>query len=110
MESLDVFSVRELRQRTGDLIRDAENGRLVLITKHGRPALLAVPFDERLLVYGINKAMAMQLFETGIATLSQATRIAAVTIEEFLELLGRVGISDVDYPPEDLDAELEIED
>jgi hypothetical protein len=38
MEPLDVFTVRDLRQRSGDLLRDAEQGRLALITKHGRPA------------------------------------------------------------------------
>lgn len=28
MEPLDVFTVRDLRQRSGDLLRDAEQGRL----------------------------------------------------------------------------------
>lgn len=48
MGSVDVFSVRDLRQRSGDLMREAERGHLSLITKRGRPAILAVPFDERL--------------------------------------------------------------
>jgi prevent-host-death family protein len=108
METLDVFTVRDLRQRTGDLLRDAENGRLALITKHGRPAFLAVPFDERLLKHGVNKALALHLFEAGHATLSQAARIAILSIEEFLDLLDEFGIAAVDYPPEDLDEELEI--
>ena len=38
MASLDVFIVRDLRQRSGKFLKDAENGRLALITKHGRPA------------------------------------------------------------------------
>lgn len=108
MELLDVFTVRDLRQRTGDLLRDAESGRLALITKHGRPAFLAVPFDERLLKHGVNKALAMHLFEAGHVTLSQAARIAILSIEDFLDILGEFGISVVDYPPEDLDEELEI--
>jgi len=107
MEKLDVFSVRDLRQRTGDLLRDAENGRLVLITKHGRPAFLAVPFDERLLNHGVNKALALHLFQAGHLTLSQASRVAALSIEDFLDLLGEYGIPAVDYPPEDLEDELE---
>jgi len=108
MEQLDVFTVRELRQRTGDLLRDAENGRLALITKHGRPAFLAVPFDERLLKYGVNRALALHLFQAGHVTLSQAARIATLSIEDFLDLLGEFGIPAVDYPPEDLDEELEV--
>jgi prevent-host-death family protein len=41
-EPFDVFTVRDLRNRTGDLMRDAEEGRLSIITKHGRPAILAI--------------------------------------------------------------------
>jgi len=48
------------------------------------------------------------LFEAGHATLSQAARIAILSIEEFLDLLDEFGIAAVDYPPEDLDEELEI--
>lgn len=108
MEQFDIFTVRDLRERTGDLLRDAEAGRLALITKHGRPAFLAVPFDERLLIYGVNRAMAMHLYEKGLVTLSQAARISALSVEDFLDLLNEVGIPAVDYPPEDLDDEVEI--
>jgi len=48
------------------------------------------------------------LFEAGHATLSQAARIAILSIEEFLDLLDEFGIAAVDYPPEDLDEESEI--
>ncbi len=49
MKALDVFSINELSQRSNDLIRDAESGQLVLITKQDRPTLLAIPFDKTLL-------------------------------------------------------------
>jgi prevent-host-death family protein len=107
MEQLDVFTVRELRQRTGDLLRNAEEGRLALITKHGRPAFLAVPFDERLLKHGVNKALALHLFQARHVTLSQAARISFLSIDDFLDLLSEFEIPAVDYPPEDLDEELE---
>ncbi len=38
MDLIDVFSVRDLRNRSGDLLKDAEAGQISLITKHGRPA------------------------------------------------------------------------
>jgi len=44
MEKLNVFTVRELRQRTGDLLRNAEDGHIALITKHGRPAISCSSF------------------------------------------------------------------
>ena len=57
MDPVDVFSVRDLRQRSGDLLKNAENGQVAVITKHGRPAILAVPFDARLLDLGVDGLM-----------------------------------------------------
>jgi len=108
MEKLNVFTVRELRQRTGDLLRNAEDGHIALITKHGRPAFLALPFDESLLKFGINKTLALHLFQAGHITLSQAARIAIISIEELLDLLGELEIPAVDYPPEEVDEEIGV--
>ena len=106
MDPLDVFSVRDLRLRSGDLLKDAESGRLAIVTKHGRPAILAVPFDSRLIELGVHRALALHLFEKRHMTLTQAAKVAAVTAEEFIELLGVAGIPAVDYPPEELDDEI----
>lgn len=102
----DVFSVRDLRNRSGDLLRDAEAGRLSIITKHGRPAILAIPFDDRLLEQGVARSMAISLFESGQTTLAQSAKLAGLVLEVFIELLGSLGIPAVDYPPEELADEL----
>ena len=108
MGFLNVFSARDVRQRSGELLRDAENGRMAIITKHGRPAILAVPFDERLVEVGIHRAMALRLFEQRHATLVQAAKLAGMTPEEFVVLLDGAGIPAVDYPPEELDDEVGV--
>jgi predicted HTH domain antitoxin len=77
-----------------------------LIIKHGRPAILALPFDERLLSYGVNRALALHLVEAGQVSLSQGARIAGSSLEEFIELLGQAGITAVDYDAEEFDQEL----
>lgn len=107
MEPFDVFSARELRQRAGELFRDAEQGRLSVITKHGRPAILAVPFDDRLLTLGVQRAMAVILFEVGAVSLPQGAKLAGLSQEDFVELLGREGVPAVDYPAEEVAGELE---
>lgn len=108
MDPLDVFTARDLRQRSGELFRDAEEGRLALITKHGRPALLAVPFDERLLTHGVHRAVALSLFEARLISLRQGAKLTGMSLEEFLDLLGEVGIPAVDYPADEVAEELEI--
>jgi len=106
MDSLDVFTVRDLRQRSGDLLRDAEEGHLSLITKHGRPAILAIPFDERLLTLGVHRTLALSLFEGGRLTLAQAAKLANVALEAFIELLGEAGIDAVSHAPDELAEDL----
>ena len=103
MERFDVFSAHDLRNRSGELLKDAEAGQLSLITKRGKPAILAVPFDERLLQHGLHRAMALDLFEAGRLTLVQASKVASLSAEQFIELLGQAGIDAVDYPASELE-------
>jgi len=108
MKSLDVFSINELSQRSDDLIRDAESGQLALITKQGRPTLLAIPFNQTLLENGVHRTMALNLFGANCLTLAQAARIANITIYDFLDLLKETDIPVVDYSPTELDEELKV--
>ena len=105
---MDVFSVRDLRINSSTLLKGAEEGRLSLITKRGRPSALAVPFDERLCKLGVNRDLALHLFEAGSVSLAKAAKIAGVSIDQFLSLLASAGIPAVDYPPEELDDEMKV--
>ncbi|CAN2040098.1 Type II toxin-antitoxin system prevent-host-death family antitoxin [Candidatus Magnetomoraceae bacterium gMMP-15] len=107
MQLFDIYTLNDSKKLINDLIKDTENGRLALITKHGNPAFIAIPFDERLLAHGIDKAMAIHLFETELVSLSQAAQIASLSIEEFLEILAKTEISVVNYSPDELYDELE---
>ena len=107
-KSMDVFNVRDLRTRTGDLIRDAEQGHLSIITKHGHPVFIAVPFTEELITLGVAKTLALKMLEGKHITLRQAARIVDVSIEEMMALAANANISIVDYDPKELDAELAL--
>lgn len=104
---MDTFTVRDLRERTGALIHGAEAGELSLITKHGRPVFLAVPFSEELIELGLRLAMAIKLYEEEIITLEKAAKLANLPIETFIEKLGKIGVSVVRYSPTEIDKELE---
>ncbi|MGB1110883.1 MAG: type II toxin-antitoxin system prevent-host-death family antitoxin, partial [Gammaproteobacteria bacterium] len=92
MSQPDVFSARDLRNRSGELLKEAEAGRISLITKHGRPVIVAVPFDQRLLDLGVERAMALDLFEAGTVSLAKAAKIAGLDLETFIELVGEMGL------------------
>jgi prevent-host-death family protein len=103
---MDTFTVRDLREHTGSLIHEAEAGKLSLITKHGRPVFLAVPFTSDLVEFGLRTSLAIKLFKEDAITLEKAAKIAGVHLEIFIERLGQLGIPAVDYPVHELSKEL----
>lgn len=103
---MDTFTVRDLREHTGTLIHDAEKGKLSLITKHGHPVFLAVPFDEELLGLGLRPAIAVKLYRDKVLTLEKAAKVANCSVESFIEKLGKLAISVVNYSPSEIDEEL----
>ena len=107
MEALDVFSARDLRNRSGGLLKDAKEGRLSLITKHGHPAALAVPFDAQLLELGLHKHLAVTLYARNLLTLVEAAKLADLPVEQFLKVLAASGVDAVAYPAEEVETELE---
>jgi len=105
---MDTFTVRDLRERTGELIRDAEEGRLALITKHGQPVFIAVPFDEWLVRFGLPVALAIRLYQQDVLSLGQASRIAGLAEEDFIERLGAAGVAVARYPADELAEEMAV--
>ena len=107
MEELNVFSVRGLRTRSLDLLKQAELAQLAIIAKRGRRAILTVPFDRRLLDQGVHRALALALFERRQLTSAQAEKVAGLSLDEFCDLLGLVGLAAVDYSADELADELD---
>ena len=79
-----------------------------MVTKYGRPAFITVPFSKRLVEYGINRTLALNLFESGQITLKQAAGIASMSLESYMDLLSANDIVAVDYPVEELEDEVEL--
>lgn len=103
---MQTFSVRDLRDRTGELIREAEAGHLSVVAKHGQPVFVAVPLDEPMLQHGVRVALAMKLFQDGVLSAGKAARFAGQDKFSFLQQLAEAGVPVVDYPVEELDQEL----
>jgi predicted HTH domain antitoxin len=103
---MQTFSIRELRERSGDLSREAEQGRLALITRHGQPLFVSVPFTEDLLQAGVHTSLAVSLFKNGDLTSARAARLARMSLPQFLAHVSAQGIPVVDYDPAELEQEL----
>ena len=103
---MDAFTIRDLRERTGELIRGAEAGELSIVTKHGQPVFVAVPFDETLLKEGVGVALAVRLFDDEVISLGKAAKLAGMPQAEFIDLLGALKIPVVRYDKDELQQEL----
>jgi prevent-host-death family protein len=102
---METFTVRDLREHTGDLIHDAEKGQLSLITKRGNPVFLAVPFSESLINSGLLTALAIHLFKESVLSLEKAAKIANIPIETFIEKCDYFNIPVVNYSAKEINKE-----
>lgn len=104
---MQAFSIRDLRERTGELSQEAEKGNLTVITKHGHPLFVSLPFTEDLLRNNIHVVLAENLYRTGSLSIGKAAKLAGQSVAEFTEYLSRLGIAVVDYPAAELQNELQ---
>jgi antitoxin (DNA-binding transcriptional repressor) of toxin-antitoxin stability system len=105
---METFTIRDLRERTGELARTAESGQLSIVTKHGQPVFIALPFDDVSLTEGVKVSLATKLFRDHVISLGRATKLSGMTKIKFMGVLGIHGISAVDYPASELDDELAL--
>ncbi len=99
---MHTFTIRELRERSGDLSREVEEGRLALVTRHGHPLFVCVPFTDELIRMGVHTALAVSLFKRGELTPARAAKLARMSLAQFLAHLNAQGIAVVDHDPAEL--------
>jgi len=107
---MDTFTIRDLRERTGDLVRDAEQGKLSIITKHGQPVFVALPFDETLIKEGVRVALAVKLFDEEVLSTGRAAKLSGLPLAEFLKTCSEHDIPVVRYDPNEIEKELKTFD
>ena len=102
---MQSFAVRDLREHTGDLVRNAESGEYSVVSKHGKPLFVALPFDDQLLRAGVTVALADKLVLSGELSVAAGAKLANMSYASYLRHLGEIGFSMLDVS--DLSAELD---
>ena len=103
---METFTIRDLRERTGELVRGAEEGKLSIVTKHGQGVFVAMPFDEAMLRSGVRVALAVKLFDEEAVSLGKAAKLAGVSQSEFINHLGALKIPLARYGADELAQEV----
>jgi prevent-host-death family protein len=93
---METFAVRDLREHTGELVRNAEGGQLSVVSKHGKPLFVAVPFTEALLAAGVSVALADKLVLSGELSVASGAKLAGMPYARYLQHLGAMGYSLLD--------------
>lgn len=101
-----TFTVSDLRKHAGKVISWSEGGRLAIVSKHGKPVFVAVPFDETLIREGVGMALAIKLFDEERISLAHAARLAGLSLSEMINCLGRHGIAVIRSTEDELAREL----
>jgi prevent-host-death family protein len=90
---MQFFAIRDLRDHTGELVRNAEEGECSIVSKHGKPLFVALPFDAEILKAGVNVALADKLVQSGELSVGAAAKLAAMPYDHYLKHLGGLGVS-----------------
>ena len=75
---MEAFAIPDLREPTGELVRNAESGQFSVVSKHGRPLFVAMPFTDELLSAGVSVSLADRLVQIGELSISSGAKLASM--------------------------------
>ncbi len=104
---MQSFGIRELRENIGSFAAEAEAGVISVITRNGTPLTVNIPFDETLINLGAHKSLAIKLYQEEVLSLNKAAKLAGMPMDEFIRILGALGISVIGYDENQLQQELD---
>ena len=106
--SMQAFSVRQLKSNPSTVLRAAEADAMAVVTSHQEPTALVVALDRLGLpdTAAVRSGLALSLFQAGSLSVGSAARIAGMPLPRFLEILASLRIPVADASDADLDDEL----
>lgn len=106
---MQVIGIKELQTNPAKLTQTFQKRDYLLITKHGQPVGLALPFDDSLMEQGLATWFAIKGFQNGDLSLGQLSKVLKKNQHDTIKLLGHLGVPIADYDfAEDLAAIAEL--
>jgi predicted HTH domain antitoxin len=98
---MQVIGIKELQTNPGKLSSAFNQQDYALITKHGKPFGVALPFTDSLMEHGLKPWYAIKGFQNGDLSLGQLSKTLEKTHHETIKLLGLLGVAIADYDLEE---------
>ena len=92
---MKAFAVRDLREHTGELVRNTENGEYSVVSKHGKPLFVAMPFNDALLKAGVSVALADKLVLKAELSVAAGAKLAEFALRALSATSWRAGVQHV---------------
>lgn len=98
---MQVIGIKELQTNPAKLTKAFQERDYLLITKHGQPLGLAIPFDEGMMDKGLMPWFAIKSFQNGDLSLGQLAKILGKTHHATVALLNSLGVPLANYDLEE---------
>ena len=97
-----TYSARDLRD--SQFLTDES---LSIITSHGKPVKVTIPFNDIMFNEGISRSLALNLTESHLITQVQGAKMANMPLESFLRLMAEFKISAANQTMDEISEEVE---
>ena len=106
--TMQAFSVRQLKSNPSTVLRAAEADAMALVTSHQQPTALVVALDRLGIpdTAAVRSGLALSLFRSGSISVGSAAQIAGLPLPRFLEILSSLKIPLVKGTSAELEDEL----
>ncbi len=84
MPDINFISTRELKNKTNEILRATETGKLIVVTRYGKPVATIKPFQESDLIGGENRTSLYQKIRRQIG--QKHPELLTMTKEELRQL------------------------
>lgn len=105
---MQVVNIRQLKANPSVALREAKHD-LVMVTNRDKPDALLVSMEQLAGIPNLEQVrlvIGVALFRDKLLSIAAAAKVAGKSLSEMLTLVSGMGIPVVDYPPEELDAEI----
>ena len=100
------ISVEQFLQHPDELLSEAQNGQIDVVTQDGEPVFMTLPMGANLDSGAVRLEVAVSLFDHEQVSIGVSACIAGLSISEMIDELGPRRIPVVRYSKEDLAEEL----
>ena len=95
--TVKTYSARDLRDS-----KFLSDNSLSIITSHGKPVKVTIPFNDMMFNEGISRSLALNLVESHLITQVQGAKMANMSLESFLELMSQFHIPAIDQTADEV--------